>query len=375
MREGCRSGLVRREILNPLEWDALIASRDDTHFLQSWAWGEVKKATHWSPLRLAWFCGEHLAGAACLLFRPIRFGPISAAISYIPRGPLLNWNDPDVCDAILDDILLTARQSRAVFLKMDAEIITARGVPGEDESADPSGKMILERLLRKGWKRSPEQIQFRNTMWIDLGGGEETWLARMKQKTRYNLRLAERKGVLVRQAQPSEWHLLYRMYAETGLRDGFIIRPEAYYQRVWDLFDRQGMLTALIAEVDHQPVAGLIMIRYGRRAWYLYGMSRAVHRDKMPNYLLQWQAMRIAAQHGCQLYDLWGAPDTFSEADRMQGVFRFKEGLGGQVIQTLGALDYVMRPMVYWMYSRVLPFLLDQMRKIRFSQIQQEISE
>ena len=142
-----------------------------------------------------------------------------------------------------------------------------------------------------GWRFSEEQIQFRNTVTLDLEGDEEDWLARMKQKARYNLRLAQRKGVCVRGGR-QDFHLLYRMYAETAVRDGFVIRAESYYLGVWNTFIQRGMCVPLLAEVEGEAVAGLVLFAFARKAWYLHGMSRESHREKMPNYLLQWEAMR-----------------------------------------------------------------------------------
>ncbi|HEX9019228.1 MAG TPA: peptidoglycan bridge formation glycyltransferase FemA/FemB family protein, partial [Anaerolineaceae bacterium] len=221
---------------------------------------------------------------------------------------------------------------------------------------------------------SQDQVQFRNTVWLDLSGEESDWLARMKQKARYNLRLAQRKGVQVRYGGLDDLAMLYHMYAETSLRDGFVIRGEAYYQAVWRAFMQRGMAVPLVAEVEGEPIAGIFLFYFGGRAWYLYGMSREKHRDKMPNYLLQWEAMRYARASGCTQYDLWGAPDVFDESDSMWGVFRFKEGLGGQVLRTAGAWDYPARPIAYLLYTRVLPRLLDIMRRRGRARTRQEVA-
>lgn len=134
------------------------------------------------------------------------------------------------------------------------------------------------------------------------------------------------------------------------------------------------MAEPLIAEVDGEPIAGIFLFYFAGRAWYLYGMSRQAHREKMPNYLLQWEAMRHARAHGCTQYDLWGAPDVFDESDSMWGVFRFKEGLGGQVVRTAGAWDYPARPIVYFAYTRVLPRILDFMRHRGRAHTRQEVA-
>ena len=119
----------------------------------------------------------------------------------------------------------------------------------------------------------------------------------------------------------------------------------------------------LIAEAAGEPVAAVIIYRFAGRAWYLSGMSLDAHREKMPNYLLQWEAMRRAKAAGCTVYDLWGAPEAFNEMDSLWGVFRFKEGLGGKVFRTLGAWDYPVRPGIYRLYTQILPRLLDMMRR------------
>jgi lipid II:glycine glycyltransferase (peptidoglycan interpeptide bridge formation enzyme) len=118
----------------------------------------------------------------------------------------------------------------------------------------------------------------------------------------------------------------------------------------------------LIAEVDGEPVAAIFVFYFAGRASYVYGMSRDKHREKMPAYLLQWEAMKRAKANGCTVYDLWGAPDAFDESDSLWGVYRFKEGLGGQVIRTLGAWDFAPSPLWYKMYSEIIPRMLDVMR-------------
>ena len=164
------------------------------------------------------------------------------------------------------------------------------------------------------------------------------------------------------------------MYAETSFRDGFVIRPEEYYRTVWQTFMDRGLATPLIAEIEGEPLAGLMMFHFAGRAWYLYGMSREIHRESMPNYLLQWEAMNLAASLGCKTYDLWGAPDIFDESDSMWGVFRFKEGMGGEVIRTIGAWDYPVQPWLYSAYTRLLPRFLDILRRRGRAQTKREVS-
>ena len=169
--------------------------------------------------------------------------------------------------------------------------------------------------------------------------------------------------------------MLLSMYAETAVRDGFVIRDQAYYRTVWETFLREQppQCEPLIAEVDGKPVAAIFVFYFSGIAYYLYGMSREKHREKMPNHLLQWEAMCRAKAKGCHLYDLWGAPEVFEERDALWGVYRFKEGFGGQVRRTLGAWDFAPRPFYYHLYTELIPRLLNIMRARGMARTKQEI--
>jgi lipid II:glycine glycyltransferase (peptidoglycan interpeptide bridge formation enzyme) len=242
--------------------------------------------------------------------------------------------------------------------------VSGFGLPGEEGAREnPVGDLVIADLRGRGWRFSDEQIQFRNTVWIDLTPNLEMLLAHMKQKTRYNIRLAERKGVSIRSGGEEDLHALYRLYAETSVRDGFVIRDEGYYRTVWTTFLRSGMAQPLVAEVQGQIVAGVVLFHFAGRAWYFYGMSSSVHREKMPGYLLQWEAMQRAKALDCQTYDLWGAPDRFAEQDSMWGVYRFKLGLGGTVVRHIGAWDLPVRSGMYRLFTRILPGILGILRQ------------
>jgi lipid II:glycine glycyltransferase (peptidoglycan interpeptide bridge formation enzyme) len=196
----------------------------------------------------------------------------------------------------------------------------------------------------------------------------------MKQKTRYNIRLAEKKGVVVRQGSINDFDSIYEMYAETSVRDGFIIRPKEYYFQLWDSFIQAGMAIPLIATVQGDPVGVLFLFYFNKKSYYLYGMSRDVHREKMPSYILQWEAIKLSKSLGCEIYDLWGAPDVFNPSDRMWGVYKFKEGLGGEVIQTLGAYDFPTSKIAYTIIQEALPKIQSLARKIRGRQIRDDLA-
>lgn len=329
------------------QWNSALAALPGRHVLQTWEWGQFKRRWGWTPRYL--LSPAHDA-AALVLRRTI--SPLNLNLLYVPKGPALDYANAATVDRVLGDLIEVARRERAIFIKIDPDL--------------PAADQLI--LRDRGWRFSAEQIQFRNTMLIDLTPAEDQLLAAMKPKTRYNVRLAEKKGVVIRSGTLADLDLLYAMYAETAQRDGFIIRPLDYYRDAWGSFIQSGLGQPLLAQVDGDVVAGLILFHFADSAWYMYGMSRNVHRDKMPNYLLQWAAIRWAKARGCTRYDLWGAPDELTEADSMWGVYKFKEGLGADFTPHVGAHDYVISPLGYWLYTRLMPRLLDVLRARHRSQ-------
>ncbi len=368
-------------------WNQTISKLPNPHFLQTYEWGQVKAKYGWIPYFAVWGAnGEFkiekdvtrlysfvfpVVAATLILKKQVLNSGFAARLSilYAPKGPLLDWDNESLRTRVLNDLQTYARKQGAIFLKIDPDVVLGRGVPdSEGDVLDTGGQAVRSEFTRRGWVYSSDQIQFQNTVLIDLfATTEEEMLARMKPKTRYNVRLAEKRGVKLRVGTVSDLPMLYKMYAETSVRDGFVIRDENYYMTVWKLFmqsavSSQPSAIPLIAEVDNEPVAAIFLFMFAGRAYYVYGMSRNLHREKMPTYLLQWEAMKHARANECTGYDLWGAPDVFDESDSMWGVYRFKEGLGGEVIRTLGAYDFAPNKLWYKLYTEIVPRVLDVMR-------------
>ena len=330
-------------------WDGQMAAAGG-HVLQSWAWGELKARFGWRVHRLA------AAGAlAQVLFRPLPGG--LGTIAYVPKGPVLDYSDAASLKALLDAIRPVARQERAICLKIEP-----------DQEDDPA---LVGRLRALGFRPSPQEIQPRRTILVDLASDPEDLLLRMKQKTRYNIRLSARKGVAVRAGSEADLASFYQLMQATARRDGFGIHTEAYYRAAHQLFVPSGQGRLLLAEYKGQLLAGLVVLGMGGggrcdTACYMYGASSDEHRNLMPTYLLQWEAMLWAKEQGCRSYDLWGVPDEeettlegeFTQrSDGLWGVYRFKRGFGGRLVRTAGAWDLVYAPLRYRLYSTAVAWL------------------
>jgi lipid II:glycine glycyltransferase (peptidoglycan interpeptide bridge formation enzyme) len=317
-------------------WNSFLENHHNAHLLQTGEWGELKSAFEWDPVRLILDDGP----GAQILFRRL---PLGLTLAYLPK-PVFSDRLSAASDQFWAEVDAACKKRHAIFLKIEPDLW---------EKTNP----IKLRNTRYALRESPHNIQPPRTIIIDLRGGEADLHARMKQKTRYNIRLAEKKGVTVR-----PWDDLpafHQMMLFTGGRDRFGVHSLEYYRRAYDLFHPTGMAELLVAEYEGVPLAALMVFARGRRAWYIYGASNDEERNRMPTYLLQWEAMRWARSKGAEEYDLWGVPDEDEETleahfternDGLWGVYRFKRGFGGEVKRSAQALDRIYNPLLYKLY-------------------------
>ncbi len=319
--------------MDAAHWTEWVAVQGGS-ILQTPLWGQLKAEFGWSYELVTSPAG---GGGALMLYRalPLRMG----TLAYVPRGPVTDWSDPDAVDATLAALREAARRRGAWALWLEPDL---RDTPEH-----------RAQLHLRGLRPAAHTIQPPNTILVNLRDDEETILARMHQKTRYNIRLAARKGVTVRHAGAEACSTFYALMQETGTRDGFGIHSEAYYRRALELF-APTYATLLLAEVEGEAVAGLIAFALGPQAWYFYGASSQRHREKMAPYALQWAAIQWAKRRGCAVYDLWGIPDASEETleaefaqrqDGLWGVYRFKRGFGGQVTRYVGLWEQSLNPL------------------------------
>jgi len=342
-------------------WNDALRALPFAHVLQTWEWGAFKHATTgWTPQRFVYRRGDQVVAAASIGVR--RVGPFK--VMYVPKGPALDYHDSALVAEVLEHLQRYARQQRAIWLKIDPDIIAASGEPNTpDDSPDPLGVALTQTLSARGWRFSNDQVQFRNTIALDLTRSADAILAAMSQNTRRKVRTAEKKGVTVRAATLDDLDTLYALYRETGARDGFLIRPTDYYEKAWRDFMQAGLAQAFIAEAEGQAIAHVILFHFARTCWYFYGASANEQREKMPNYALQWAAIQWAQAQGYALYDFWGAPNTFDESDSMWGVYEFKRGFRGEVRRHIGAWDYAPNALLYRAYTQLMPRIIAFMRR------------
>lgn len=334
-------------------WNAFVASSPYGHVLQSWEWGDLKARTGWEPLRLALFDGGEIKAAAQVLVRSLPRG--LGRLAYVAKGPVLDYQDTPLLASTLAALRVLAAEQRVISLKIEPEICEPSPVPSE--------------LIARGLEEA-SPVQMRSTIWVDLTPPEDDILARQKQKTRYNIRLAGRKGVAVRIGGKEDIDDWYRMYEVTAARDGFTVHNRDYYGLVLQILGQRGLAALLLAEHEGDLLAGIIVFSFGRTAQYMYGASSNEKRNLMAPYLLQWEGMRWARERRAAIYDLWGIPDRLEENEDLWGVYRHKRGYGGEIVRYIGAFDLVQARWQHLALERVARPLFKRVARLGVQQPQ-----
>jgi peptidoglycan pentaglycine glycine transferase (the first glycine) len=325
-------------------WDAFVASQPDAHVLQTSNWGKLKAGFGWMYDRIAVTRSNQITAGAMILFRslPLRLG----TLAYIPKGPLLDFDDEETCAELLTSLDQLLRRYRSILLKIEPDRL-------DNES-------FRARLFELGFRLSPQTIQPPRTITIDISGSEDDILAAMHSKTRYNIRLAAKKEVSVREATEADLPAFNALMQTTGERDKFAVHSADYYTAAYRLFVPGDQARLFVAAYQEQLLAGIFVFAQGHRAWYFYGASGEAERQRMPNHALQWAGIQWARSRGCTAYDLWGIPDEeeatleahyLERSDDLWGVYRFKRGFGGQVVRFAGAYDRVYDRLLYQAYE------------------------
>lgn len=328
------------------EWDRFVATHERGSLLQTTSWARLKNRFGWQSQRVWLKLDGNLVAGAQILVRSAALGLLRVA--YIPHGPLVDWQNDDQIDVLFGQIDHAAYAMGAGLLKMEP-LLWHRELTAND----------WENLCQKhGCISETITIQPPRTIMVDLNGSDDEILARMKQKTRYNIRLSSRKGVTVRRGIKQDVDIFNHLIQQTGRRNEFGVHAPEYYRDAFDFFspDRVAMF---IAEYEGTPLSAVMVFAHGRRAAYLYGASSDKERQRMPNYAVQWAAMLWAKENGFLAYDLWGVPDysldelesQFKDRhDDLWGVYRFKRGFGGDLLRTVGTADRVYNSLVYRIY-------------------------
>jgi len=359
-------------------WNKFITENNSESFLQAWEWGEFQKSVDRRILRIGVIgksfeernkkvSSDDLLAVALIVKYDL---PFRQSYLYCPRGPVMSQKfikskvykvkdqKSGIVDFLIEKIKKITEKEKAVFLKIDPPIRM-----NQEQGAPP---LLGEARwgISKNFKKSLNEIQPRNTLILDLTKSEEELLKEMKPKTRYNIRLAERKGVRIRNYESGIMNQEYfekfwELVEETSRRDKFSSHNKNYYWKMLESLNGicKNSLTAklYLAEYKNRTIAANIVLSFGDFCVYLHGASSSEHRNVMAPYLLQWRQILDAKKTGCKAYDFWGIDSSKSQinskSNDWSGITRFKKGFGGQERNYVGAYDLIFSRKKYYAYK------------------------
>lgn len=319
------------------EYEAFVQSHPKGNFAQSYLWGKQKPMWQWDAIAVR---GEDGAIRGSLAVMTRKVPGIGRTLMYGCRGPVCDLDDRETFSQLLDGAKALAKKYKSYVIKIDPDV--------------PSSNTAFSSMLQsfgfraKEGGKNFEAIQPRYVFRLNVEGKtEEELLANFHQKWRYNIRLAERKGVTVRICGKEMVPAFSDLMLTTGVRDGFVTRKPEYFAAMLDNLGEHARLY-MAFDPNNTPIAGTLAIHYGDKVWYLYGASSNEHRNLMPNYLLQWRMIQWAVETNCRIYDFRGVSGDVSEDNPLYGLFRFKQGFGGDFTEFVGEMDLVLSPVIYW---------------------------
>jgi len=323
------------------ELEKFLQTNKKTNFLQSPEWAKVK--TEWeNEFIIVKDKNGNIKGTMSILLRKVPL--FNRYIMYAPRGFVCDIHDKETLKELTDKAKDVAKKYKAFIFRLDPDI----------SNEDKEFKEIIEDLgykTKNNIKDINQVIQPKYVFRLNLEGkSEDEIFQKFHSKTRYNIRLATKKGVIVREGTREDLKIFHDIMKTTGKRDEFFIRSLAYFEKIYDCMGKEHV-KLLIAEYENEPIAAVLPILYGNKVWYLYGGSANEYRNLMPNYLLQWEMIKWAIKSGCDIYDFRGVSGFKDENDPQYGVYKFKKGFNGDFVEFINEMYIIFNPIMNFIFN------------------------
>jgi len=307
-----------------------------SHPLQSWSWGEFRKKTGIEVVRLGRYEKDKLVETAQTTIHPLPF--TSSTIGYFPKGGIPS-------NEMLTKLIEVGKQHKCIFIKLEPNI-----------EAGTSQSSILNPQF--SILPSPHPLFTKYTFQLDLTKSEEELLKNMHPKTRYNIKIAQKHGVIVKEDNSHKAFEQYlKLTAETTRRQKFFAHTKRYHELMWETLKSAGMahlLTATYPKGDNIILTAWILFLFNDILYYPYGASSEKFRNTMASNLIMWEAIRFGKKHGAKIFDMWGSlgPDA-NPKDQWYGFHRFKQGYSPRLVEFAGSFDLVISPHLYQVYNKL----------------------
>ena len=316
---------------------------NEASFMQSPNWGEVK-----SDWKNEYIVVEdkkgNIKGVMSLLLRKIPI--VNRYIMYAPRGFTCDKHDKETIKELTQKAAEIAKKNKVFVFRLDPDVL----------NDDEKFKNIIKELgymTKKNIKDITEVIQPKYVFRLDLRNKtKEDVLASFESKTRYNVRLATKRGVLIEEGDRKDIKIFYDLLLETSKKDNFRIRPIEYYKKVYDKMGKENV-RILFAKYNGEILATTFLVKYGNKVWFLYGGANNKYRNYMPNYLIQWTGIKWAIESNCDWYDFRGVSGFKDEKDPQYGVYKFKKGFNPVFMEFIDEMYIVYKPITNFLFKVV----------------------
>jgi peptidoglycan pentaglycine glycine transferase (the first glycine) len=330
------------EITDKERWNTFLSGQARGHLLQSFEWGELNKYLGGRIYRLGALDSGRMVGALMLTVSPV---PLPVSLPglrfqwlYGTRGPSVEGPDAPVLEALIARAHQIARRECAVVLRLEPNIA--------DDDPEMDSWIAAYRAL--GFQANPIAVHGRRSWVLDIRPDMQQLLANFKMTWRQNVRSAERKGVVVREASGAvDFDAYYNLLKITSERDAFFIHTKDYHQEILRQFAGKGDAVLLLAEHEGEAIAAKMLIRFGDCCWDMFGATSDHKRNLKAAYLLQFRCFEWARRRGCSYFDFRTIPEILEPGEEMWGVYEYKKGFGGFSRLNIPTQDYVYRPLVY----------------------------
>ncbi len=330
------------EITDKEQWNDFLTCQPRGHLLQSYEWGELNKYLRGRIYRLGAQEDGRMVGALMLTVSqvplPVSIPGIRFQWLYGSRGPTVERPDAPALAALIGHAHEIGRQERAVALRLEPNI-------ADD---DPAMDAWIAAYRALGFQTNPIAVHGRRSWVLDIRPDAEQLLANFKMTWRQNVRSAERKGVVIREAtSDADFDAYYELLKITSQRDAFFIHSKDYHKEILRQFASKGDAILYLADHEGEALAAKMLIRFGDWCWDMFGATSDNKRNLKPAYLLQYRCFQWAKARNCTYFDFRTIPEILEPGEEMWGVYEYKKGFGGFSRLNIPTQDYVYRPLVY----------------------------
>ncbi|HRN70846.1 MAG TPA: peptidoglycan bridge formation glycyltransferase FemA/FemB family protein, partial [Candidatus Woesebacteria bacterium] len=298
------------------------------HPMQTWEWGEARKETRVEVVKIGEFDNDKLINIFQMTLHPVPKTPWK--IGYLPRSVFPSKQ-------VLQFLEQYGKENNLIFIKIEPYVV----------KNDTIRYPLSASLIKSSHPLFPEWTQM-----LDISKDEETLLKEMKSKTRYNIRLAEKKGVIVKEEFTEEgFEKFIKLYFDTTERQKYYGHTKQYHKIIWDNL-KNGIAHILIAYFEKQPLSAYELFFFKDTLFYPYGGSSEKHRDVMASNVIMWEAIKLGKKLGAKKFDMWGSlPPDYDPNNPWSGFTKFKEGYGTYFVEFVGSYDLVINPLLYNGYN------------------------